>query len=146
MIYSCPCRHMAFPVFPMTTDKSVKTSVFSHTLQVSIQEQNPVQSVLKVFWADGFLPCLPGSSITASTLDADAHASFWCLARCALAPAPIGFGVSWFNWIEEHWQSRNDSFFSCLDLLFIIKKQACIPIFFFHDSGSHIHASAFPSD
>ena len=97
MIYSCPCRHMPFPVFAMTMDKSVKASVLSHCLQVSNQEQNPVQSVLKMLRAGGFLLCLPGSSITAFTLDPHTRASSRSLAHCALAPAPTGFRVSWFN-------------------------------------------------
>lgn len=97
MICSCPCHHMPFPVFPVTMHKSVQASVFSHLLQVGNQEQNPVQSVLKTLWAGGFLLHLPGLSVAAFTRGADARASSQPLARCALALAPTGFGVPWFN-------------------------------------------------
>lgn len=138
MIYSCWCHHVPFPVLPMTTDKSVKASVSSHLLQVSKQEQNPGQSVLKMGWAGGLLPCLPGPSITAFELNV-------CIGSWSLVPALPGFGVTWFKWMEDHrWTWNKDLFFFfCLNLLFLRKKQVCIPIFF-HDSGSHVRTCTFP--
>lgn len=129
MIYSCWCHHVPFSVFPMTTDKSVKAAVFSHLLQVNNQEQNPGQSVLKVGWAGGLLPCLPGSRTIAFTLNA-------CTGSWSLHSQDLGSpGLTEWRITDGH---EIKIFFFLSESPIWKKKQGCIPIFL-HDSGSHVH-------